>query len=159
MKITFEKPASKAFVSMTVKNAFGTACDVQFSGKNYFNVTHNENILPRLRDVTVEFKLKNTETEKFISVSDIFEVRNSEGYGVIRFGEKASRGDIKLSAGDRLTVVFEPNGLAKLYVNGNLSSSSYNADLGNCLAEYEITPSEGIENINVIARALSFKEI
>ena len=159
LKITFEKPASKAFVSMTVKNAFGTACDVQFNGKNYFNVTHNENILPRLRDVTVEFKLKNTETEKFISVSDIFEVRNSEGYGVIRFGEKASRGDIKLSAGDRLTVVFEPNGLAKLYVNGNLSSSSYNADLGNCLAEYEVTPSEGIENINVIARALSFKEI
>ena len=159
LKITFEKPAPKAFVSMTVKNAFGTPCDVQFNGKNYFNVTHNENILPRLRDVTVEFKLKNTETEKLISVSDIFEVRNSEGYGVIRFGEKASRGDIKLSAGDRLTVVFEPNGLAKLYVNGNLSSSSYNADLGNCLAEYEITPSEGIENINVIARALSFKEI
>lgn len=159
LKITFEKPAPKAFVSMTVKNAFGTACDVQFNGKNYFNVTHNENILPRLRDVTVEFKLKNTETEKFISVSDIFEVRNSEGYGVIRFGEKASRGDIKLSAGDRLTVVFEPNGLAKLYVNGNLSSSSYNADLGICLTEYEITPSEGIENINVIARALSFNEI
>lgn len=159
LKITFEKPAPKAFVSMTVKNAFGTPCDVQFNGKNYFNVTHNENILPRLRDVTVEFKLKNTETEKLISVSDIFEVRNSEGYGVIRFGEKASRGDIKLSAGDRLTVVFEPNGLAKLYVNGNLSSSSYNADLGNCLAEYEVTPSEGIENINVIARALSFKEI
>lgn len=159
LKLTFEKPVKKAFVSMTVKNAFGTPCDVQFNGKNYFNVTHNENILPRLRDVTVEFKLKNTETEKLISVSDIFEVRNSEGYGAIRFGEKASRGDIKLSASDRLTVVFEPNGLAKLYVNGNLSSSSYNADLGSCLTEYEITSSEGIENINVIARALSFKEI
>ena len=159
LKITFEKPVPKTFVSMTVKNAFGTPCDVQFNGKNYFNITHNENILPRLRDVTVEFKLKNTETEKLISVSDIFEVRNSEGYGVIRFGEKASRGDIKLSAGDRLTLVFEPNGLAKLYVNGNLSSSSYNADLGNCLNEYELTPSDCIENINVIARALSFKEI
>ena len=159
LKITFEKPVQKAFMSMTVKNAFGTPCDVQFDGKNYFNVTHNENILPRLRDVTVEFKLKNTETEKLISVSDIFEVKNSEGYGVIRFGEKASRGDIKLSAGDRLTLVFEPNGLAKLYVNGSLSSSSYNSDLGECLTEYKITQSEGIENVNVIARALSFKEI
>ncbi len=159
LKITFEGAVEKAFVSMTVKNAFGTPTDAQFDGKNYFNITNNENILPCLRDVTVEFKLNSTEGEKLVSVGDIFEVRNSEGYGAIRFGEKSSRGDIKLSTGDRLTVVFEPNGLAKLYVNGALSSSSYNAQLGSTLTECEISSSESVENINVIPRALSFKEI
>ena len=159
LKITFENPAPKAFVSMTVKNAFGIPADVQFSGKNYPDLICNDNIVPRLRDVTVEFALKNTENGTLISIGDFFNVSNSEGYGAIRFGEKASRGDIKLSVGDKLTIVFEPNGLAKLYVNGQLSSSSYNCELGECLTEYDVSSSENIENLKVIAKALSFKEI
>lgn len=159
LKITFENPVEKAFVSMTVKNAFGTPFDVQFNGKNYSVSTCNCNVVPRLRDVTIECTLKEINDSKIISIDDIFEVRNSEGYGAIRFGEKASRGDIKLSTGDKMTVVFEPNGLAKLYVNGQLSSSSYNCELGECIDEYDITTSENIENLKVTAKALSFKEV
>jgi hypothetical protein len=159
LKITFRNAVEKAFVSMTVKNAFGTPNDIQFSGKNYIDFICTDSIVPRLRDVTVEFTLKNPEEENFISIGDFFNVSNSEGYGAIRFGDKASRGDIKLSTGDKLAVVFEPNGLAKLYVNGQLSSSSYNSQLGECLTEYDIISSESIENVKVITKALSFKEI
>lgn len=159
LKIKFKNPVEKAFVSMTVKNAFGTPVDVQFSGKNYPDFICTDNTVPRLRDVTVQFTLKNVENGKLISIGDIFNVSNSEGYGAIRFGEKASRGDINLSVGDRLTVVFEPNGLAKLYINGQLSSSSYNSELGECLTEYDIVTSESIDGLKVITKALSFKEI
>ncbi len=158
-KITFENSVEKAFVSMTVKNAFGTPVDVQFSGVNYRDCVCKENVVPRLRDVSVQFTLKNIENGKLLSIGDFFNVSNSEGYGAIRFGEKASRGDINLSVGDTLTVVFEPNGLAKLYVNGQLSSSSYNSELGASLTEYEITMSDNIENLKVITKALSYKEI
>lgn len=158
-KITFEKPVEKVFVSMTVKNAFGTPVDVQFSGKNYTDFICTENIVPRLRDVTVQFDLKSEKNQILVSISDFFSVSNSEGYGAIRFGSKASRGDINLSAGDRLTIVFEPNGLAKLYVNGQLSSSVYYSELGESITEYEIISSENIDNLMVITKALSFKEI
>ncbi len=155
LKIKFKNTVTKAFVSMTVKNAFGNLTDVQFSGNNFTE----ENVIPRLRDVSLQLTLKNTENDKLISISDIFSISNSEGYGAIRFGEKASRGDINLSVGDTLTVVFEPNGVAKLYVNGQLSSSAYNAELGASLTEYDITMSDNIENLKVITKALSFKEV
>ncbi len=158
-KITFKNDVKKAFVSMTVKNAFGTPVDVQFSGKNYSSFICTENVVPRLRDVSIKFNLRNVENGRLISIGDFFSVSNSEGYGAIHFGEKASRGDIGLSVGDALTVVFEPNGLAKLYVNGQLSSSSYYDNLGSSLEEYDIALTENIENLNVITKALSFKEV
>lgn len=159
LKIVFENPVEKAFVSLTVKNAFGTLNDVQFSGKYYPDFVCTDNILPGLRDVTVQFILKDTENGKLISVGDVLSVNNSEGYGAVHFGEKASRGDIQLAAGDLLTVVCEPNGLAKLYVNGELSSSSYNENLEASLSNYEIMMTDSISDLKVISKALSFKEI
>ena len=68
-------------------------------------------MIPRLRDVTVQFELKNEENGKLISIGDFFSVSNSEGYGAIRFGEKASRGDINLSAGEHtIEFSFFPQG-------------------------------------------------
>ena len=159
LRITFKESVENATVSLNVANAFGIAGKVEFTGKNYTDYICNENILPRLRDVTIQFKLRNLENGRLISIGDFFSISNSENYGVIRFGEKASRGDISLSEGALLTVVFEPNGLAKLYINGDLSSSSYNVELAEGSAPYSIEATDNIDSLRVITRALSFKEI
>ena len=159
LKIRFQSPVEKAYVSLTVKNAFGDCTDVQFSGENEYNGALTNNQFQRLRDVTIQFTLKDTECCDFIAIDDVLSVSNIEGYGAIRFGECASRGDICLKTGDLLTVVFEPNGLAKLYVNGELSSSAYNKNLAYDSTPYSITSWDNITDVKIIPRALSFNEI
>ena len=159
LKITFREKAENVTLSFKVANAFGVTAQTQFSGKNYPDYICNDGVVPRLRDVTVQFTLREIRNGTLLSIGNFFAVSCSENYGAIRFGEKASRGDISLSENDRLTVVFEPNGLAKLYINGNLSSSSYNNSLGESLTEYELQVSDCVDNVTVIARALSFNEI
>ena len=159
LKIRFQSPVEKAYVSLTVKNAFGDCTDAQFSGVNDYNGAIIENYLPRLRDITVQFTLKDVEGCDFIAIDDILSVSNIDGYGAIRFGEYASRGDICLKTGDMLTIVFEPNGLAKLYVNGELSSSAYNKDLVYDSTPYNITSWDNVTDIKIISKALSFNEI
>ena len=76
-----------------------------------------------------------------------------------RFGNKASRGNIPVRVGDRLTVVFEPNSLAKLYVNGELSSSAYNRDLDFGNQIYEMNIHNSVSDIKTTLKAMSFREI
>ena len=159
LKVKFQSPVEKAYVSLTVKNAFGDCTDVQFNGVNEYNCAVTDNQLQRLRDVTVQFTLKDTEGHGLIAIDDVFSVSNIDGYGVICFGELSSRGDVLLKTGDILTVVFEPNGLAKLYVNGELSSSAYNKDLVYDVIPYDITTWDNVTDVMVIPRALSFNEI
>ena len=159
LKIRFQSPVEKAYVSLTVKNAFGDCMDAQFSGDNDYNGALTNNQLPRLRDITVQFTLKDVEGCDFIAIDDVLSVSNIDGYGAIQFGEWASRGDILLKTGDTLTMVFEPNGLAKLYVNGELSSSAYNKDLVYDSTPYNITSWDNIADVKIISKALSFNEI
>lgn len=159
LKIVFKSPVDSVFISMTIKNAFGKTKDIEYKGKYYADLICDDNKLPGLRDVTVQFTVQNAENGNLISIDDIFIVSISEGYGAIRFGKKASRGNIPVKAGDRLTVVFEPNSLAKLYINGELSSSAFNneLELGNTI--YEMNTQNDISDVKIILKALSFKEI
>lgn len=159
LKIILQSPADSVFISMTVKNAFGKTKDIEYKGKYYPDLICDDNNLPGLRDMTVRFTVQNAENGNLISVDDIFSVNISEGYGAIRFGKKASRGNIPVKAGDRLTVVFESNSLAKLYVNGELSSSAYNNELGFGNSLYQLNVQDNISDIKVTLKALSFKEI
>ncbi len=159
LRIILRGPAEKAFISMTVKNAFGQMKDIQFNGEYYPEFECNDNKLPGFRDVTVQFTVNDNDNKNLISIGDVFSVDISEGYGAIRFGKKTSRGDILVKKGDRVTVVFEPNSLAKLYVNGELSSSAYNDKLeyGNSICELRV--NNNISDVKVLSKALSFKEI
>lgn len=158
LKITFENPVEKAFVSLTVKNAFGNMNGVEFNGRYYENYICDDNIIPSARDFSIQFSVKDTEDGELLSVENL-SVSVSDKLGVISFGEKKSRGDIDIQKGDVITVVCEPNGLAKLYVNGELSSSAYNEMLCKELEGAEITLSENAKDLKVLSRALSFKEI
>ncbi|MBR2954363.1 MAG: hypothetical protein IKC45_08285 [Clostridia bacterium] len=159
LKIILQNPADSIFISMTVKNAFGKTKDIEYKGKYYPDLICDDNNIPGLRDITVQFTVKNAENDTLISIDDIFNVSISEGYGAIRFGKKASRGNIPVKSGDRLTVVFEPNSLAKLYVNGELSSSAYNNELAFGNTNYELNVQDNASDVKVLLKALSFKEI
>ena len=159
LKIVLSSPAADIYVSMTVKNAFGKARDVEYSGKYYQDLICSNNELPGLRDITVQFTVDNAENGTLVSVEDVFNVSISEGYGAIRFGNMASRGNIPVRAGDRLTVVFEPNSLAKLYINGELSSSAYNRDLDFGNQIYEMNIHNSVSDIKTTLKAMSFREI
>ena len=158
LKIIFENPVDKAFVSLTVKNAFGEMNGVEFDGKYYENFICDDNIIPSARDFSIQFTVEDVDDGELLSAQNL-RVSVNDKLGVISFGERKSRGDIELQKGDLITVVCEPNGLAKLYINGELSSSAYNEMLCSELKGSEIQLSEKVTNLTVISKALSFKEI
>ena len=158
LKITFENPVQKAFVSLTVKNAFGDMNDVEFSGKYNENYICSDNRIPEVRDFTVQFIVEDATDGELMNAYNL-NVSINDQLGVISFGEKKSRGDIDIQKGDVLTVVCEPNGLAKLYVNKELSSSAYNEEVCSELKNCEITLSDNAKDLKVMSKALSFKGI
>ncbi len=160
LKITFSENVEKAFVSLTVKNIFGDMTDAQFSGAYYPDFVCTNNKIPCGRDFTVQCNLNTAEDGVLFSIGDVINVSGREGYGAIRFIDKTSRGDIALKNGDKLTVVCEPNGLVKLYVNSDLACSVYNGDeyctaLENC----EITLTDKTSDLKVLSKSLSYDEV
>ena len=117
LKINFAEPTDKAFVSLTVKNAFGDMADAQINVKYHKDFICEETKTPCGRDFTVQCTINNADNGVLLAIGDIVNVSNREGYGAIRFDSKTSRGDIALKENDKLTVICEPNGLIKLYVN------------------------------------------
>lgn len=160
LKITFAENVNKAFVSLTVKNIFGDMTDAQFSGVYYPDFVCADNKIPCGRDFTVEATLTTAEDGVLFGIGDTINVSSHDGFGAIRFNEKTSRGDIALKNGDKLTVVCEPNGLVKLYVNSELSCSVYNGDeYCESLENSEINLTEKVTELKVMSKALSYDEV
>ncbi len=160
LKINFAEPTDKAFVSLTVKNAFGDMADAQINVKYHKDFICEETKTPCGRDFTVQCTINNADNGVLLAIGDIVNVSNREGYGAIRFDSKTSRGDIALKENDKLTVICEPNGLIKLYVNSNLACSVYNGDeYCTALENAEITITDKVSDLKVISKALNFNEI
>lgn len=160
LKITFKEDTEKAFVSLTVKNAYGDMTDAQISSKYYADFVCEEAKIPCGRDFTVQCVVNDTDDGAIMSVGDTINVSCREGYGAMRFNDKTSRGDIVLQNGDKITVICEPNGLVKLYVNSNLACSVYNGD-DYCaeLENAEVTLTDKASELKVMSKALDFNKI
>ncbi len=158
LKIIFESPVQNVFISMSVRNEFGSLTDIQFSGK-YSNNISAENSVSRLRDISVSLVLSDIGNGTVLRLGDAVTLSISEGYGAVKFGNKASRGDIAVNKGDKITLVLEPNGLAKLYVNAELSSSAYCENPEKYNMPFSFECSDSVTDFEIIDRALSFKEI
>lgn len=160
LKINFVEPTEKAFVSLTVKNDFGDMADAQIKVKYHKDFICEDMKTPCGRDFTVQCTVNNTEDGVLFSIGDIVNVSNREGYGAIRFDSKTSRGDIILNENDKITVVCEPNGLIKLYINCNLACSVYNGDeYCTALENAEITITDKVSDLKVMSKALDFNKI
>ena len=128
LKVTFENPVKKPYVSLTVQNAFGDYTDITFKGKYYPDFICDDNKLPSDRDFTVHCTVNKAEDGTLLSFADIFNVNSHSGYAVVRLGDKVSHSEAFLKEGDKLSIVCEPNGLLKLYVNGALACSAYSKE-------------------------------
>ncbi len=160
LKITFENPVKKPYVSMTVKNAFGEFNDVTFKGQYYADFVCIDNKIPCDRDFTVQCILNNNEDGKLLSIGNSIEVSNHDGVGILRFGSEISISDITLNTNDKLTVIREPNRLIKLYVNSNLACSIYpDVEYGMSLENAEITTTDKVNELKVMSKALDFNKI
>lgn len=159
LKLTFANSVDRAFVSLTLQNEFGEHFDAEFNGKYYPNFVCEDGVIPACRDFTVSFVVDTVTDGSLISCGDILNVSCHEGYGAIRFGSVVSRGDTPIKNGSRITVVCEPNGLAKLYIDKSLSCSSYNKDYTAEPANCQVTLSDNASDLNVLSKALSYNEI
>lgn len=160
LKITFANNTEKVFVSLTVKNAFGDVTDAQWNAVNYTDFVCGGNTIPCGRDFTVECVAESAENGELFSISDVINVTNHNGFGALRFNENSSISDISLNAGDKITIVCEPNGLVKLYINSNLACSVYNGD--EYVKELEnatVTLTDKAKELKIMSKALSFNEI
>lgn len=159
LKITFSEPVDKAFVSATVRNAFGDCSDAQYTGKYYKDFICDDNKIPGYRDFTVKFTADDVNDGLLLGISDIINVSVSDSKGIIRFGDARGKGDKKIENGDKLAVVCEPNGVAKLYVNGELECSAYNSSIVKELADSPIALGDNVSDLTVISKALSYDNI
>ena len=160
LKINFAEPTDKAFVSLTVKNAFGDMADAQINVKYHKDFICEDMKVPCGRDFTVQCTVNNAEDGVLFSIGDIVNVSNHEGCGAIRFDSKTSRGDISLHENDKLTVICEPNGLIKLYINNSLACSVYNGEeYCTALEDAEITITDKVNNLKVMSKALDFNKM
>ena len=143
---------------MTVKNAFGDYTDITFKGQYYPDFICDSNKLPSNRDFTVNCVLNKAEDGTLLNFGDDFAVNSYSGYAMLRSGEKISHSEVFLRQGDNLSVVCEPNGLLKLYVNSNLACSIYNKDPLN-FENTEVIASENVSEIKIMSKAFSYDEI
>ena len=157
LKIAFENPVKKPYVSLTAKNAFGDYTDITFKGEYYPDFICGNNKLPSDRDFTVHCKINNAEDGELLNFGDSFNVNSHSGYAVIRLGEKVSHSDTFLKSGDKLSIVCEPNGLLKLYVNGELACSAYNKVHLN-FENKEVVLSENVTELKIMSKAFSYDE-
>lgn len=160
LKVNFAESTEKAFVSLTVKNAFDDMADAQINVKYNKDFICEDMKVPCGRDFTVQCTVKNADDGVLFSIGDIVNVSNHEGCGAIRFDSRTSLGDIALKENDKLTVICEPNGLIKLYVNSNLACSVYNGDeYCTALENAEITITDKVSDLKVMSKALEFNKI
>ena len=160
LKINFAESTEKAFVSLTVKNAFGDMADAQINVKYHKDFICEDMKAPCGRDFTVQCTVNSAEDGVLFSIGDIVNVSNHEGCGAIRFDSKTSRGDISLHENDKLTVICEPNGLIKLYINNSLACSVYNGEeYCTALEDAEITITDKVNNLKVMSKALDFNKM
>ena len=158
LKVIFENPVKKPYVSLTVQNAFGDYIDITFKGKYYPDFICDDNKLPSDRDFTVHCTVNKAEDGTLLNFGDFFNVNSHTGYAVIRLNDKISHSEAFLRAGDKLSIVCEPNGLLKLYVNGVLSCSAYSKE-PLTLENTEVVLSENVTDLKIMSKAFSYDEI
>ncbi|MBR5190847.1 MAG: hypothetical protein IKW34_02310, partial [Clostridia bacterium] len=134
--------------------------DVTFKGQYYADFICEDNKIPCGRDFTIQCKVNNSENGVLLNVADIINVSNREGYATLRFNNKTSCSDITFNENDKITIICEPNGLVKLYVNGVLACSVYNGDeYCAALENAEIILTDKVSDMKVLSKALNFNEI
>ncbi len=159
LKVVFENPVKKPYVSLTIKNAFGDFTDVTYRGEYYPDFKCSDNKIPCNRDFTVQCVVDNAVDGVILNVGDIINVSCRDDFAVLRFGDKTSKSDLTLQNGDKITILCEPNGLVKLYVNSNLACSVYNVQKCNELQNAEITLSDNASNLTVLSKSLDYNNI
>lgn len=159
LKITFRERAESVSVSLTVKNAFGQASDVELNGKSYEGFVCKDNLIPSVRDFTVQCVINYEADGSVLSIGDVINVSCCDDLAVLRVGDKTSKSDLTLQNGEKVTVLCEPNGLVKLYINKKLACSVYNIEKCNELQNAEVTINENATDLTVLSKALDYSNI
>lgn len=159
VKITFADKVDSVDMDFTVKNTFGKKTKVYFKCKNHKDFICYDNKIPHGRDFTVSCVVTDSNDGEILTCCDVLSVSCVQGNGYIKFGENANQGDLILFNGDKLTITCEPNGLAKLYVNGELTCSAYNANYCKELENCSVTLTDKATDLKVMSKCLSYDEI
>lgn len=158
LKVTFQEPQTEASVSLTVKNAFGETNDAEFNGKYYESFICKDGLIPNERDFTLFFTLKGEENGTVLNCNDVISVIRDNGFAKIKLQNNESISEDNVATGDRLALVREPNGLVKLYVNGELSCSVYTSGIADDLINSSVELCNATD-LKILSRALSYDEI
>lgn len=156
LKVIFANPVKKPYVSLTVKNSFGDFKDFTFKGQYYPDFLCDNDKLPCGRDFTVSFMLESSEDGMVLNCDNILNISINNGYLALRFDDKISRGDTSIKSCDRISLVCEPNGLVKVYINGMLECSVYKEKYYKELENSSITYSEKLSDLSILSKALSY---
>lgn len=157
LKITFEEEAEKAYVSLTVMNAFGDLADAEINAEFYPDFICSENKIPNGRDFTISLSLEKTESCCLIK-TDGLTLNISDGGISVRLCECKSKFETDISENDRITLVCEPNALIKIYKNTELLGSVFDKSYVSSLAGQKIEFSDNAKDLKILSRAIKYTE-
>lgn len=160
LKLTFKDKKKKVSVNMTAENIYGDSFTAEFSGNFYPDNACPGKKIPWGRDFTVDFTVDSVnEDNVLLKGGRALKLALKGGIASVGIGEREKTGETALKNGDRLTLVCEPNGLFKLYINGRIECSVYDAGYINSLAGSVLRQSECVSGLKITPRALSYYEI
>lgn len=158
LRISFAENVQKAYVSLSVQNAFGDLADAEINAKYYPDFICNENIIPNGRDFTISFSAGNSAYTNLIKTDDLSLNLYDEGIS-LRLGDKKIKIGTSVTAGDRITLVCEPNALIKLYKNAELLGSLFSENYVNSLCGQKIEFSNDVFNVKILSRVVKYDEM
>lgn len=154
LKITFENDVTSAFVSLSVSNVFGDISEAEYSGKYYSDFLCDSNNIPSGRDFTIDLTLDSVENGKIFDCSNVLGACVLNDMIALNYADKTCVTDVSAKKDMNLKVISEPNGLVKLFVNGNLECSIYNGYYFSVLENSPLTLSSNVKDVKIFARAL-----
>lgn len=159
LKITFNEKIDDISLKMQVSNSLGNDTTIDFQGVFYPDFICPNNRIPSCRDFTLMFNISNNyKSGELLKVENILDIFVNNGIPEIHFLDKKSVGSTVLKNKDNLAVVCEPNGIIKLYINGELECSVYKSNIIRELQNAEVYLSDNSENLKILSKALSYDE-
>ncbi len=150
-------PGQKSFeMTVPVYDGFGNKVSFDVKCRYYRDFASGRKVFPHGRDFSLSFTLEsfgNLIDSRYFSL-----LADEESLSGVFFGREFSiAGNYGIS--DRITVVCEPSGLVKFYINGELKGSVYNREYFNELSNRKFEVTDNLSGLTILTKALRYNEV
>ena len=143
-------------MTLPIYDGFGNKASFDIKCRYYRDFTSGRKVFPHGRDFSLTFTLESFgDLINSVHFSLSADMASLSGNFFGREFAIAKQNEIN----DRITVVCEPSGLIKFYINGSLKGSVYNKEYFNELSNRKFDVTDNLSGLRILTRALKYSEV